>query len=414
MGDHLQPTAHQQGQFVRTAWYTRGLEHGNPYFNERFRVNAPETSLTPAWMYRSEARENGMMLIRIDEDLALLEKAEIYAEIWGGHPGTAGKRLSINGRSTYALPEVGTSAGHCTYSYPRIPLKLADLVNGYNAIQFACDIGTGFWGHYIVDNAALNVVLQREHTDLTQLGLAAFEAALAVEPVPGQEDALHIRLVYPPDLVDRITRVDFIGHYTGYDENGSGMDLDWHGYTKNREPDAIIGTALQPPFAAVWDTTMFTAQPSVAVRAVVHFRDAPNLVYKTPCTSDLHIPQRKHSLVTRHLAKNQPKPFWSRDSNPRKCTICLDFSPAEIESAELHVVIWDGGAGTVNNPFTINGHPLPVAGSGDHDVLYRRILVKPNLLRQGANEILLLSDTEHHGIEILLPGPCLVVRRKRH
>ena len=139
MGDHLQPTAHQQGQFVRTAWYTRGLKHGNPYFNERFRVNAPETSLTPAWMYRSEARENGMMLIRIDEDLALLEKAEIYAEIWGGHPGTAGKRLSINGRSTYALPEVGTSAGHCTYSYPRIPLKLTDLVNGYNAIQFACD-----------------------------------------------------------------------------------------------------------------------------------------------------------------------------------------------------------------------------------------------------------------------------------
>jgi hypothetical protein len=31
----------------------------------------------------------------------------------------------------------------------------------------------------------------------------------------------------------------------------------------------------------------------------------------------------------------------------------------------------------------------------------------------GANEFELLSDTEHHGIEILLPGPCLMVRSPR-
>jgi len=123
-----------RGRFTRTAWYERGIEHGNPTFNPRFRVNAPEASLHPQFMYRDEVQGNGMMLIRIDEDLAQLDGAELYCEIWGGHPGTANKRVCLNGRSTYALPEVGTAAGHCTHQYPTLPLVLTDLVNGYKAL----------------------------------------------------------------------------------------------------------------------------------------------------------------------------------------------------------------------------------------------------------------------------------------
>lgn len=413
MVEHSQFTAPNDGQFIRSAWYERGLEYGNPYFNERFRVNAPETSLTPVWMYRSEARENGMMLIHIEENLAHLENVELYAEIWGGHPGTANKRLSINGRSTYALPEVGTAAGHCTYSYPRIPFKITDLVNGYNAIQFACDIGTGFWGHYIVDNAALNMVLKRDHPDLASLKLAAFKADVAWENSSDQEETLDLRLVCSPAFHEKITHVDFAGYYSGYDENGNGTRFDWHGFTKNRAPVAHIGTATRPPFSTSWDTTMLAEQNAVAIRAVVHFHDMPDLVYKTPAATGLRIPQRERSQVTQHLAINQPQPFWSRAGNLQTCAIILDDAADGIEQAELHVRIWDGGAGTIDKPFTINGHALPVAGSGAHDVLYRKIPVPATLLKKGMNEISLLSDAEHHGIEILLPGPCLVLRRKK-
>jgi hypothetical protein len=401
-----------QGRFIRTVWYTRGLEYGNPYFNTRFRVNAPETSVTPPWMYRSEARGNGMMLILIEEDLALLESAALYAELWGGHPGTANKRLSINGRSTYLLPEVGTADGHCTHNYPSIPLKLTDLVNGYNAVQFACDIGTGFWGHYIVDNAALHMVLQPQHPDLAKHGLSAFAASVAIEEVSTPEDVINLHLVCSPEFYDRIRCVHYSGYYAGYDENGNGLSLDWHGFTKKREPVSILGSSPDPPFTTVWDTSMLTAQKPVAVRAVIQFRDMPGLVYHTLQNTGLHIPQREGIRVTQHLAENQPQPFWSRAGNRRKCTIPLNCDPGRIEQAELHVVIWDGGAGTIREPFTINGHPLSVVGSGVHDVLYRKIQVDLSLLNKGENEIVLLSDTEHHGIEILLPGPCLVVRRR--
>jgi hypothetical protein len=38
--------------------------------------------------------------------------------------------------------------------------------------------------------------------------------------------------------------------------------------------------------------------------------------------------------------------------------------------------------------------------------------LEPGLLRQGSNRIELLSDTEHHGIEILPLGPAIVVRAR--
>ena len=43
---------------------------------------------------RVEARENGLMLIQAEENLFNLTGAELYLEMWGGHPGTAGKRVS--------------------------------------------------------------------------------------------------------------------------------------------------------------------------------------------------------------------------------------------------------------------------------------------------------------------------------
>jgi hypothetical protein len=84
----------------------------------------------------------------------------------------------------------------------------------------------------------------------------------------------------------------------------------------------------------------------------------------------------------------------------------LPLDPRQIGQAELHLVIWDGGAGTVRDAFTLNGHPLPVAsGKSRHDVIYRQLPVDPKILKAGANQIELLADTEHHGIEVLLPGP---------
>ena len=64
----------------------------------------------------------------------------------------------------------------------------------------------------------------------------------------------------------------------------------------------------------------------------------------------------------------------------------------------------------MEEPFTINGHPYEItSGKAVHDVVFSELKVDVAHLNEGENIVTLLSDTEHHGIEVLLPGPCLVL-----
>jgi hypothetical protein len=51
-----------------------------------------------------------------------------------------------------------------------------------------------------------------------------------------------------------------------------------------------------------------------------------------------------------------------------------------------------------------------VAEGSGHHIQFNRLAVAPSSLMQGMNEVVLSSDTAHHGIEIILPGPALMVR----
>jgi hypothetical protein len=403
-------TTEVDGHFVREHWAEFGIEHGNPMSNRRFRVNAPEAALHPAYGSRSETKSSGMLQILMPEDPRLLSGAELYVELWGGHPGTANRRVTINGRTTYPIADHGGQE-HCTYQYPRMELKRTDLVNGYNALQFACDQGKTFWGHMIVDNACLRAIMADNHPDLKKHGLIGFAANVRV--TTGDGERLRLSLDVPPNHAEAIGSVEYQGFYEGYDENGNAQTSDWHGFTKGRQPQAILGIARKPLLALDWDTSMLPDQVEVAVRAVVRLKQEPNLCYQTPPLVGIKLPPRAGRRVALYPASDMPAPFWSRASRRKSATIKLDAEPASIERAELHVVVWDGGAGSIKDYFTLNGHPVAVAGSGRHDLIYTVTPIDPKYLKAGDNEIVLLSDTEHHGIEVCLPGSGLMVRTKR-
>ncbi|MCI0541524.1 MAG: hypothetical protein L0Z50_40515 [Verrucomicrobiales bacterium] len=396
-----------EGRFLRLYWYERDTTF-NPHYERRFRVNAPETVLHPEFGSRMEARENGLMLIRAEEDLRHLRGAELYLELWGGHPGTTNKLVIVNGRSRYLLPEVGTAGKHCTYHYPAIPLGLTDLVNGYNAFQFGCDQGTSFWGHFLIDNACLRLALAESHPDLTKAGLTAFTATVKTRMSDAKE-TMELTLACPPASLSGISSVDYEGYYDGYDENGNSEALDWHGFTKNRKPVGIIGSTATPPFSFSWDMSMIPNQGNMSVRATLHFHGNSNLVYVTAAERNLR-GSRRRATVAVYSTKDPPLPFWSRANKKQSCTIHLDVAPEKIERAELYVVTWTGGAGGVKNYFSLNGTPFPVAEGSRHEVQFSRLKVDPAILKQGTNQVELLSDTPHHGIEVFRPGPALVVR----
>lgn len=395
--------------FFRDHWVERTPDASN--IGGRLRVNDRDASVHKWWGKRSEGLSNGLMLADFPEDLFELSGAELYLELWGGHPGTLSKRFTVNGYGNYALPEVGTADKHCTYSYPTVPIEVRDLVAGTNAIQFTCERGTTFWGHYIIDNACLRAYLKPSHPDLDSDGLGAFEAIVMVDNADAIADSQRVAIEYPAAFEQRIARVEYYACYRGFDDRGSGGGRGWHGFTYKREPMNHVGTAVEPPFFVTWDTRLIPTQDTaVALVAVVRLRSG--ISYRTTVLGGLHFASSRPPVRLHYCDTIQPH-FWSRDKHAKKATITL--SADELAgAAEIVLVtkVWDGGAGTVEEPFTINGHAYDIiSGTAIHDVVFTRTKVDPTHLVAGENILRLYSDTEHHGVEMLLPGPGLIIRQ---
>lgn len=407
-GDHWGQT----GVFFREHWAQFDAAISNSS-GRMLRVNDAELSLHPEYGRRPEARANGLTLIDVPEDLFALQGADLYLEVWGGHPETANKRFLVNGKRPHAIADDGCEAGHCAYTYPLVRLDVAELVTGRNAVQFACDRGETFWGHFIIDEAAIRCYLKPDHPDLAARGLQEFSAGVLLrsgDNILG--DAVSISLSYPKRFEDQIESVEYFGRYHGFDDDGDGQTDDWHGYTHDRKYVGHIGRATSVPFAVSWDTRMVPDQDGpMALRALVRLKGG--LCYWTPILDGLVFAAGRH-CVQMYVCHDMPVPFWSRASQVRKATIELPDDLSALESARLIVKIWDGGEGTVKEPFQINGHPYAItSGRANHDVVHTDVEVDPAHLKPGANTLTLFSDTDHHGVEVLLPGPCLVVRYAR-
>jgi hypothetical protein len=105
-------------------------------------------------------------------------------------------------------------------------------------------------------------------------------------------------------------------------------------------------------------------------------------------------------------------PFAANANQKKICTIDLDVEGASIERAELNIVVWNDGTESGKNSFTINGHPIEISDQSKGEVLFTRIVIDPKILKRGANQLELSSENEGHGLEILLPGPALMIRSK--
>ena len=98
------------GAFYRQYW-AEFDENISNHKDGRWRVNDPELALHENFGRRSEAFANGLVLLNAPENLFDLEKAELYLEMWGGHPHTANKRVSINGKKSTTFRTMASLMG---------------------------------------------------------------------------------------------------------------------------------------------------------------------------------------------------------------------------------------------------------------------------------------------------------------
>ncbi len=398
--------------FFRQYWAEfDGRINNNTRAGERMRVNDAQLSLHEEFGHRGEAKANGLQLIDVPEDLFGLDGAELYLELWGGHPLTENKRFILNGKETYYLPDDGIKDNNCAYTYPVVPLQVEQMVSGLNVFQFACDRGKSFWGHFIIDNAAVRCYLKPDHPDLVQNQLQDFTAKVVLKDGLVLKDQAVVGLSFPESFKDKILSVEYFGRYMGYDDNGNFAEDDWHGYTFKRKFVNHIGRSDTAPFEVTWDTRMIPDQGKpMAVKALVLLKNG--LYYWTPVRDGLLFPHDRNRVML-FKCTDMPRPFWSRDKNEKSAVLLLPEDLSRLESARLYARIWDGGEGTVKEPFKINGFPYTItSGKAVHDVVFTDVEVRREHLKPGENILSLYSDTEHHGIEMLLPGPCVVLRFK--
>jgi hypothetical protein len=416
-----------EAHFFQRYWFQMGQEFSNPITNDRFRVNDPYVATHPEFHARKEPKGNGLMLVPFNEVIREIDAARLYVELWGGHPYTDNRRVTVNGRTTYPIP--APVEDQCTHIYRYIPLKITDLVNGNNALQFNVDGDKTFWGHFIVEEAALDALLPSSDDRLKPLASLVDDPS-GIRIDTSKQELVKISLPIDGNLTDKVACVHYYAKYDGYDENGDGVNLDWHEMTKRKVPVGHIGTSSVAPYAIEWDTSMIKAQNGVQVRAVVEFlgddKDvaaetslreqgkrywkARTLCMQTAPSDPFAVTHPEGIEVAIIACENWSVPFWSRTNKKKRCEFPVSIPTDSIERAQLSIAVWDGGAGTVEDYFQLNQHALKVAGSGKHDAILSKTDLDTNWIVPGKNEAVLVSDTVEHGIEVLHPGPALTIR----
>ncbi|MCP4248246.1 MAG: hypothetical protein GY778_14465, partial [bacterium] len=269
---------------ISTALGALGPEPGDVYKEYRLAMAGDEWRVTdPDAGHKGAAKflPNPVLEVEID-DLDGATRAEILIDRWGGHPGTSNKRFRFNGHDWITIPELATTpAGHLPVCYmsqdnPVVEVPLRHLTEGVNNLEATCGDQLCFsfrWGQW-----GWNAAIVRIYYDAGK----PHPTGRIVSPLPGA--TLGEGPVLEADTSGDADRVDFLAHYTGYDENGDGVFTDWHrAYFYNRRVEATgadpkishhAGSAFTASFRATWSTRWVPDQPDGKLKLVARIRGA--------------------------------------------------------------------------------------------------------------------------------------------
>lgn len=212
-----------------------------------------------------------------------------------------------------------------------------------------------------------------------------------------------------------MVRAEIQAWYAGFDENGDGVWEDWHGgffQPERGQPADLcghVGTLSRLPGELTWDTRWVPDQPAGAVKLIAKVLNKSGLWSVTQPVTGLAL-KRDAATVRLYRAADVPAAFGVRTGQVESCRIPIppgeDLSRAV--EAGLHCRTWNG-TDQLHAPFQFNGLALRNEGK-NHHYDYDVHLIPTAELKQGDNVYTIHSTTEHHMLEVLWPGPALVVR----
>ena len=373
---------------------------------DNWRVTDPDAGASGA----QDFLPNPVMTIQIS-DLEGALRAEALMDIWGGHTGTTGKRFRFNGNDWIDLPDHPTIAEspecyNSEFNYiTEIPLahlkEGANEFEGTSGGQTCFNFNWGQWGWYVM---LVRIYYGPEKPHPTG----------SISSHPSGSD------IVEPDtiLVEAqgaagIKRVDLLGRYRGYDENGDGIYMDWHRNYHAHILEEHIGSATHAPYEIIWDNQWVPDQDTGSVSFMARILDSNNVWFVSEVVDSISLIRPEGVSVKMFTAENVPKKFWVRAGEKKSCDIYIQ-ELTEATNARIIHRTWNGqdggaGSGDIDKPLFVNDWQGKVHGA-NHNYALSMTKVAVGSLNVGRNEVAYKSTTVHHGIEILWPGPALLVR----
>lgn len=347
------------------------------------------------------------------EDLEGAVRAEAQMDIWGGHTGTTDKQFRFNGGSWIDIPNLTTTPeGHEPECYMAeynaiVDLPLQHLVEGGNTFegtsgpQICYNFNWGQWGWYVMI-VRVYYGSEKEHTAATINN-------------PGQGSVIHENpdLSITSDQLENIVEVQYLGKYLGYDENGDGIYDDWHQSYHSNKLEGHIGTATSSPFNVTWNTEWVPDQEPESVSLMARVRDKNGVWYVTEAVDNLTFQRAAGTSVKMYTARDVPERFWVRAGRKMGCFVDVT-TLTDAVSARIFHRTWNAGddnvaGGTFSRPLFFNNQMFKCYGK-NHFYALSSVNVPVSTVKEGANDVSYRSSTEHHGIEILWPGPAILIQ----
>lgn len=346
-------------------------------------------------------------------DLTDAVRAEVMLDRWGGHRGTVNKRIRFNQRGWIAVPELQDVPSDLRpemlmfQDNPVLPVPLEDLVEGENFFQGDCDEAGGFgWGQWGVYGFTVRVYFKP--------GSKEEITGEITQPVSGAQLGENPNIRVNAAAANGVSRVDVVGFYRDYDFDGDGEYTEWqesHFQLVRGEPIRIashVGTRWSQPYHFQWDTHWVPDQAAESIKMLARIQDSRGYWYVTDIVEDLTL-IRKNVQVRLFPAQGISEDFGVRAGRTKSCWFEVPSVDAEaVTETALHFRSWHGWDGH-HDPLQLNGHPLLIQGK-NHHFDYDLLPLPARLLQPGRNELRFHSETEHHQLEVLWPGPALVVR----
>ncbi len=358
---------------------------------------------------------NPTLSIEVD-DLSSAIRAEALFSLWGGHIGTAGKKVSFNGNAWISIPELQTTPGD-GYNYIHQAMIGVDVPLGHLQVGTNTFTGTndgqfgpyGFgWGQF----GWYAIILRVYYDPASKSHVTATVTSPASGATIGDNPTL------AASVSGTASQVDFLAYYDGVDTDGDGVYQEYHhDYHRGKWDPVVIrnhaGSDDTSPFSVTWDNSWVPDQSGIKVVARVHGSDG--VWYVTPEVTGITL-ARPSSTVRLFKPTGIDEREWARgdlgspEGTQQSYVDIPDLGDAA--DAVLFARTWNGvdGSGDPDHYTRVNGWYAPLYGDNHYYSLDPLPVPVGNLV-EGENLIEFKSNTvEHHGIEVLWPGSAVAVR----